>query len=215
MSDPPAELGSQKLSEFLIFIHDRMTECPYQESLTTFQTGITPQQVKIVPLIEKGQVALREINQEMGLGLDDWDIDYYHRFFIEELRRNPTNVECFDLSQSNSEHSRHWFFKGRLVIDGKEIAQSLMQIVKEPYRMNPNNSVIAFNDNSSAITGYKIRAILPENPGIPSPFRQKEVTYHIIFTAETHNFPSGVAGAIRLRETCGSREGNCKHENHR
>ena len=26
--------------------------------------------------------------------------------------RNPTNVECFDIAQSNSEHSRHWFFKG-------------------------------------------------------------------------------------------------------
>ncbi|MGO9611888.1 MAG: phosphoribosylformylglycinamidine synthase [Dissulfurispiraceae bacterium] len=193
ISDQPTELGSQKLTELLILIHDRMTECPYKEPLKTFQTGIMPQHVKIVPLIERGKVALREINQGIGLGLDDWDIDYYYRFFIEELKRNPTDVECFDLSQSNSEHSRHWFFKGKLVIDGEEIAQSLMQIVKEPYRMNPNNSVIAFNDNSSAITGYKIRAILPENPAIPSPMRQKEVTYHIIFTAETHNFPSGVA----------------------
>lgn len=31
------------------------------------------------------------------------------------MKRNPTSVEAFDISQSNSEHSRHWFFKGRYV----------------------------------------------------------------------------------------------------
>ena len=31
---------------------------------------------------------------------------------------DPTNVEMFDFGQSNSEHSRHWFFKGKIVIDG-------------------------------------------------------------------------------------------------
>ena len=25
-----------------------------------------------------------------------------------QLKRNPTSVECFDVAQSNSEHSRHW-----------------------------------------------------------------------------------------------------------
>ena len=40
----------------------------------------------------------------MGLGLDDWDIEYYYNLFVKDLKRNPTNVECFDLSQSNSEH---------------------------------------------------------------------------------------------------------------
>jgi phosphoribosylformylglycinamidine synthase len=32
------------------------------------------------------------------------------------MKRNPTSVEAFDISQSNSEHSRHWFFKGRYVV---------------------------------------------------------------------------------------------------
>ena len=34
---------------------------------------------------------------------------------------------------------------------------------------------------------------MPENPGKPSRFIKRKVTYHIIFTAETHNFPTGVA----------------------
>lgn len=190
---PLEPLNPQTLESFLSLIYDRMTECLYHKPLETFQTGITPEPVKIIPFIEEGKGALIKINNEMGLGLDNWDIDYYYNLFVHDLKRNPTNVECFDLSQSNSEHSRHWFFRGRLVIDGKEIPESLMQIVKEPFRRNPNNSVIAFKDNSSAIRGYKIITIIPEHSLQPSAFDLKEVVYHIIFTAETHNFPTGVA----------------------
>ena len=188
-----SEVRSQNLSEFLSLVHDRMTECQYQEPLKTFETGIKPETVYTIPLLEEGKSALAKVNQKMGLGLDEWDIDYYYNLFVNELKRNPTNVECFDLSQSNSEHSRHWFFRGRLILDGKEISENLMQIVKEPYKRNPNNSIIAFKDNSSAIRGYKIQTMLPANSFQPSAFSIREVTYHIIFTAETHNFPSGVA----------------------
>ena len=189
------------LQPFLSLVHDRMTECQYQEPLKTFEpvlsgvegTGIKPEPLYTVPLLEEGKSALLKVNQKMGLGLDEWDIDYYYNLFVNDLKRNPTNVECFDLSQSNSEHSRHWFFRGRLIIDGKVISENLMQIVKEPYKRNPNNSIIAFKDNSSAIRGYKIQSILPASSFQPSAFSLREVTYHIIFTAETHNFPSGVA----------------------
>jgi phosphoribosylformylglycinamidine synthase len=178
---------------FLNLIHDRMTECPYPERLSTFETGIKPEPVYTVPLIEEGEQALRKINTEMGLGLDEWDIEYYYNLFVNDIGRNPTDVECFDLGQSNSEHSRHWFFKGRLVIDGKEMPYTLMEIIKDPLRANPRNSVIAFKDNSSAIRGYEIETIIPENPGKPSCFRNVRLNYQIIFTAETHNFPTGVA----------------------
>jgi phosphoribosylformylglycinamidine synthase len=185
--------GSPAVKVFLDLVHDRMTECAYPAALTSFDTGIVPEPPKVVPLMEVGKSALVDINRSMGLGLDDWDIDYYYDLFVNDIRRNPTNVECFDLSQSNSEHSRHWFFGGRLVIDGAEAQRTLMQIVKEPYRKNPNNSVIAFKDNSSAISGFGISALVPGEIGRPSEMRERSETAHIIFTAETHNFPSGVA----------------------
>ncbi len=181
------------ISAILPLFYDRMTECQYPVKLTTFQTGIKSKDVRIIPLIQEGKAALIRLNQELGLGLDDWDIDYYYNLFTVELARNPTDVECFDLSQSNSEHSRHWFFRGRLLVDGKEIPETLMQVVKEPYKRNPNNSIIAFKDNSSAISGFNMRTIMPDKPFYPSPFSEKDVLYHLIFTAETHNFPSGVA----------------------
>lgn len=48
-----------------------------------------------------------------GLAFDAWDIDYYTELFRTKVQQNPTTVELFDLAQSNSEHSRHWFFKVR------------------------------------------------------------------------------------------------------
>ncbi len=181
------------IDEFFGLVYDRMTECPYAKPLNSFKSKLKPEPVRIIPLLEEGKSALVRINQQMGLGLDDWDVDYYYNLFAKEIKRNPTDVECFDLSQSNSEHSRHWFFRGRLVIDDRIIPESLMQIVKEPYKRNPGNSVIAFKDNSSAIRGYEINTIIPQNPGTTSPLKEKSLTYHITFTAETHNFPTGVA----------------------
>jgi phosphoribosylformylglycinamidine synthase len=191
--DGKATMSNEQRAAFLSLVHDRMTECPYPAPLSTFETGIQPEPIRIIPLLKEGRPALEKINREMGLGLDDWDLDYYTNLFVNEIKRNPTNVECFDLSQSNSEHSRHWFFRGKLIVNGKEIPDTLMKIVKATYDANRNNSVIAFSDNSSAIRGYDITTIVPDIIGRPSAFHETKRKYHIIFTAETHNFPSGVA----------------------
>jgi phosphoribosylformylglycinamidine synthase len=191
--DSAAGIDRSQVEKFAAELHDRMTECVYPEQLRTFDTGIQAEAAFSVPILENGRSALEKINREMGLGLDAWDIDYYYNLFVKDIGRNPTNVECFDLSQSNSEHSRHWFFKGKLVIDGKETPENLMEIIRQTLDANPRNSVIAFRDNSSAIRGYKIETIIPENPGKRSRFSKNAREYHIIFTAETHNFPSGIA----------------------
>ncbi len=45
-------LSDQQISAFLAEVHDRMTECPYPEPLTTFETGIEPEPVVEIRLIE-------------------------------------------------------------------------------------------------------------------------------------------------------------------
>ena len=85
-------------------VHDRMTEEVYRKPLETFKTDVTPAPVYTVPLLEKGRAALEEINEELGLGFDDWDKDYYLHMFTQDLKRDPTSVELFDMAQSNSEH---------------------------------------------------------------------------------------------------------------
>jgi len=186
----PQDISKEK---FIEENHDRTTECFYSEGLKDFRLNIEPEPVVNIPLIEEGIIALKDINKKMGLGMDEWDEKFYYDLFVNKLKRNPTNVECFQLGQANSEHSRHWFFKGKLMIDGKENSETLLKLIFSTLKSNPNNSLIAFKDNSSVIRGYKIDTIIPDSPGRPSSFKKKNLTYHIIFTAETHNFPSGVA----------------------
>ncbi|KAI5060531.1 hypothetical protein GOP47_0024951 [Adiantum capillus-veneris] len=189
--DPPLDLSQLEL--FSALVHDRMTECVYPSKLTSFETNVVPEPVFQVPVVEKGQEALEAINQKMGLAFDDFDLKYYTNLFQNDIKRNPTNVELFDIAQSNSEHSRHWFFKGELVIDGKIVASSLMDLVKDTLKANPNNSVIGFNDNSSAIRGFLVDVLRPKNPGSPSALLTFSRDLDILFTAETHNFPCAVA----------------------
>jgi len=170
--------------------HDRMTECVYREPLATFESGAVPEPVREVDLIGGGPEALREIP---GLSMDDWDRAFYHDYFVQRHGRNPTLVEIMDLNNANSEHSRHGYFRGRLVIDGVEQPESLMDLVRATLAAHPRDSVIAFRDNSSAVRGYELASLVPERPGHPSPLVPRAATYHVIFTAETHNFPTGVA----------------------
>ncbi|MFC1992021.1 hypothetical protein ACFLVC_04810 [Chloroflexota bacterium] len=114
--------------------HDRMTECPYPEPLKSFRTGTIPEKTFSVPLLGNGIDELRRFNREAGLGMDDWDVEFYFNLFTQGLRRDPTNVELFMLGNNNSEHSRHWFFKGKLVVDGQEVPNTLLQIIKSTMR---------------------------------------------------------------------------------
>lgn len=172
---------------------DRMTEMLYTEPVASFTVPHAAQDQVEVPLLEAGVQALKKLNVQMGLGMDDWDVHYYTDFFIKDLQRNPTMVELFQLSQANSEHSRHWFFRGKHSIDGVEKKETLFEIVKSTHRAHPGNSVIAFADNSSAIQGATVETIVPKDSRSTSPFVAERVTYHPLLTAETHNFPTGVA----------------------
>ncbi|XP_030889326.1 phosphoribosylformylglycinamidine synthase isoform X3 [Leptonychotes weddellii] len=177
----------------LATLHDRMTEQHFPHPIQSFSLGSisTPLNGSINILVE-GRCALEKANRELGLALDSWDLDFYTRRF-QELQRNPSTVEAFDLAQSNSEHSRHWFFKGLLHMDGQELAHSLFEsIMSTQASSNPNN-VLKFCDNSSAIQGKEVRFLRPEDPTQPSCFQQQQALRHVVFTAETHNFPTGVA----------------------
>lgn len=188
------ELTPRAMNALRALLHDKMTEQEYKESIATFEIDIETEQVKFVPIMEQGRKALEKINKEKGLGFDDFDLDYYTNLFKEKLKRDPTDVECFDMGQSNSEHSRHWFFGGKMIIDNVEKPKTLFKMVKETLTEESKpNSIIAFHDNSSAIRGYECDVLKPSIVGKASPAVIQKQTLHPILTAETHNFPCGVA----------------------
>lgn len=170
---------------------DPMTQAIYEASLTTFDSGLAPEPVSTVCILEQGEKALREANTKLGLGMDEWDIAYYTKLF-NRLGRNPTNVELFQVGNANSEHSRHWFFRGDQVIDGKLMPRTLMEVVKETLQNN-SNSLVAFRDNSGVMQGTEVSVFVSDRPGQPSALDVVYAMQHITATAETHNHPTLVA----------------------
>ncbi|XP_064609891.1 phosphoribosylformylglycinamidine synthase-like isoform X2 [Liolophura sinensis] len=185
---------SLKEEELILSImHDKMTQCRYQQPLDSFELNVSPEEVYEIDVLGSGKAALEKANRELGLAFDSWDLEYYTELFCEKMKRNPTNVECFDLAQSNSEHSRHWFFKGRMQIEELEEEEDLFSQIMATQITSNNNNIIKFSDNSSCIKGYEVKCLSSENPCKAAPFCVKDEARHIVFTAETHNFPTGVA----------------------
>ena len=53
----------------------------------------------------------------------------------------------------------------------------------------------------SAITGYQVPLLLPQDCTQAAKFQLKQdCTRHIIFTAETHNFPTGKSEPISTKK---------------
>ena len=84
---------------------------------------------------------------KMSLKMDRFDIEFYERLEAK-IGRRLNNLELIDLAQSNSEHSRHIFFR----------SSSLFKAVKSTLNDATNgNSLVAFADNSSAIRDIRSR----------------------------------------------------------
>ena len=178
------------MAAFIARHHDRMTECPYAAPLTSFATGIIPEAVYEVDLLGLGPDALLGLP---GISMDSGDRQLYYDYFVKKLGRNPTIVEIMDLNNANSEHSRHGFFKGKHIHNGQERKHTLFDLVTETLTAHPDGSLIAFKDNSSVIKGFTIEMLQAAVPGQPSPLAMRRLEADPLLTAETHNFPTGVA----------------------
>ena len=208
----PIPLSEEQGNEFLESLYDRMTEMPYSRDLTSFASDVKPQSVTIIPLLEKGREALETFNIERKLGMDTQDLDFYCELFFG-LGRKPTSVEIVGLTTCNSDHSRHRQFGGIYIRDGIRLPYSCMELVKETWKRNPGNSVVAFSDNASAIRGGQVSVLQPEHPGQPSRYVVKIRIIHNSIKVETHNHPTfiepfqgastGVGGILRDLFTIG------------
>lgn len=76
-----SELSQKAVVTIKSMLHDRMTEEEYAKPLSTFDTGATPKPVQTIPIMTEGRAALEKINKEMGLGFDEFDLDYYTKIF--------------------------------------------------------------------------------------------------------------------------------------
>lgn len=150
--DSTMQISKDTKYKISTLLHDKMTECIYTPENIPKQSFneklVKKENIYEVDVLNLGKKALQAIDAELGLAFDEADLDYYTNLFRNVLKRNPTNVECFDLAQSNSEHSRHWFFKGKMIIDGEEYEESLIDMIIKTQDYTNKNNVIKFSDNS-------------------------------------------------------------------
>ena len=97
--------------------YDIMTVCEYPENITI--DFFYPKKENIPIELNK------KIKLDKSFGFDEQDIEYYGSI------REFNEMELFDLSQSNSEHSRHCFFNGEIRLNDKLMEHSLFDLVKK------------------------------------------------------------------------------------
>ncbi len=183
--------------QFALSHHDPLVEDVFEKPLESFRVNLRPEKVRTVLVSKHGKKALIKINKLLGLGWDDWDIEMVYDLIIKVIGRDPTDVELFQLAQMNSEHCRHWFFKGIMCLDGEDMKESLLDLIRRPLQeqiaRGKTNSRAAFDDNSSSIEGFTVPTYVPLHPGNLSEIVLRECRTHIIWTAETHCHPTGVS----------------------
>ena len=96
---------------------------------------------------------LLQANKEMGLALDQGEIDYLTNAFTKVIGRNPTDVELFMFAQVNSEHCRHKIFNADWTIDGVKKDKSLFKMIRNTHEKNPQYTVSAYSDNAAVFEG--------------------------------------------------------------
>ena len=185
-------LAERALAALRPLIHDRMTEAvfPSLEDAQRLFRHFEPAPLKEVDLMERGRAALEQANRAMGLALSDDEIDYLLASF-RAAGRNPTDVELMMFAQANSEHCRHKIFNARWVIDGLEQPDSLFDMIRATHARRPQDTLVAYSDNSAVIRGARVRRFGPEPSD--SSYRYREDDLHILVKVETHNHPTAIS----------------------
>ncbi len=172
-------------------IHDRMTEVvvPALDDAHQLFQHFAPRPMTTIGLLERGRVAIAEANAELGLALSDDEIDYLAHNF-ERVGRDPTDVELMMFAQANSEHCRHKIFNADWIVDGVRQPQSLFGMIRHTHAVNPQHTIVAYNDNAAIMEGGVARRFFP---GPDGRYAAHAETTHILMKVETHNHPTAIA----------------------
>ena len=130
-------------------LHDRMTETVLNKISDAEELFAEdkPKQFKEIDL-KVGRDALVKANIELGLALDNQEIDYLVEAY-SKLKRNPSDVELMMFAQVNSEHCRHKIFNAEWTIDGQKQPKSLFKMIKNTYEKGGEDVLSAYKDNAA------------------------------------------------------------------
>ncbi|WP_435950121.1 phosphoribosylformylglycinamidine synthase [Psychrobacter sp. DM8] len=193
--------AQEKLSsaaERLLF--DRMTQSLVYDLAKVSQLfdDEPPATLNHIDVIGQGQSALESANTQFGFALSSEDIDYLMNAYVNELGRNPTDVELMMFAQANSEHCRHKIFNAEWTVDGKVKPKSLFQMIKNTYQASPEGILSAYKDNAAVMAGAEGMRFYPiptdpQDPNSAHPYDFHQEAIDILMKVETHNHPTAIA----------------------
>ncbi|MFW2176705.1 MULTISPECIES: phosphoribosylformylglycinamidine synthase [unclassified Moraxella] len=180
-----------------LMLYDRMTQSLFYDLAKTQHLfdDHEPARLHHVDVMGAGREALVQANTEFGFALSSQDIDYLMNAYVNELKRNPTDVELMMFAQANSEHCRHKIFNAQWTIDGEFQPKSLFGMIKNTFQQNPNDILSAYKDNAAVVKGSDGQRFYPllnsENNHLEYGFHPQAID--ILMKVETHNHPTAIA----------------------
>lgn len=182
---PVSELGDEAK-----LLHDPMTEGIYTD-LNDFFDAPEPTSYKTINLLENGIQALEKANIEWGLAMSQAEIQYLADAYTS-IQRNPTDVELVMFSQVNSEHCRHKIFNADWIVHGQPSQQSLFQMIRNTYKLNPEGVCVAYSDNSGVLLG-KSGQWWEVTQDDSKHYRNTDTRLDLLCKVETHNHPTAIS----------------------
>lgn len=189
--DLKAKLGANA-GALLSTVFDRMTQTVFvNENAPVYADLFAHHAPKPLVEVDISGDKLVQANKDLGLALDQGEIDYLIHAFNTVIGRKPTDVELFMFAQVNSEHCRHKIFNADWTIDGVKKDLSLFKMIRNTHAKNPQYTVSAYSDNAAVFEGPVGYLFTPD-------FKTHEWTSikENVFTlvkVETHNHPTAVS----------------------
>lgn len=193
--NPGFEFGDSLFNgEILTSIYDRMTQTLFiNEHIPKFNDLFehhSPKPLVHVDLLS-GPENLIKANKDLGLALDQGEIDYLVNAFTNIIGRNPTDVELFMFAQVNSEHCRHKIFNADWTIDDVKKDMSLFKMIRNTHNKNPQYTVSAYSDNAAVFEGPEGYVYTPDYE--TKKFKSIKEKVFTLVKVETHNHPTAVS----------------------
>ncbi|MGM8885004.1 phosphoribosylformylglycinamidine synthase [Psychrobacter sp. 1U2] len=181
-------------------LYDRMTQSLVYdlEKVGQLFDDEPPAPLNHIDVMGAGREALESANMTFGFALSSDDIDYLLHAYVNDLQRNPTDVELMMFAQANSEHCRHKIFNAEWTADGEVQPKSLFQMIKNTYQSNPEGILSAYKDNAAVMAGAEGMRFYPmptdaQDSTSAHPYGFHQEAIDILMKVETHNHPTAIA----------------------
>ena len=185
-------LTSDQLRNLGEILADRMTQSVIfqPEEANSIFSKVDPSTYDSVPLMKDGKSSLNEANENLGLALSDFEIDYLFSEYSKQSL-DPTDVELMMFSQANSEHCRHKIFNSRWKINGEVQPLSLFEMIKNTHKVNKKGVLSAYKDNAAVLEGFEVDRFYPDTK--TNIYKTHKEANHIVTKVETHNHPTAIS----------------------